>query len=130
MEERVPCRVASNSHRLRIKEIQVQLVVLQERTSTCSNSLLSPVVEVALLQRERDLPQKQVVGGKQQSLRPMSGLHLICNLSKGSANIMGDRLETETARLRGIYSVQTQLSQILGPSQTSPPEQLPLRSCV
>lgn len=28
----------------------------------------TPVAEVALLQRERDLPQKQVLGGKQQSL--------------------------------------------------------------
>lgn len=120
MEKRVPCRVASNSHRLWTEEIQVQLLILQESTSTCSNSLLTPIVEVALLQRERELPQKQVVGGKQQSLWPMSGLHLICNLSKGSANIMGDRLETKKARFRDIYSVQTQLSQILGLSQTSP----------
>jgi len=105
MEKRVPCRVASNSHHLRIKEIQVQLVILKERTGRCSNSLLAPVAEVALLQREIDLPQKQVLGGKQQSLWPMSGLHLICNLSKGSANIMGDRWETEKARFRAIYSV-------------------------
>lgn len=120
MEKRVPCRIAINSHRLWIEEIQVQLLILQESTSTCSNSLLPPTVEVALLQRERDLPQEQVVGGKQQSLWPMSGLHLICNLSKGSANIMGDRLETEKAMFRDIYSIWTQLTQILGLGQTSP----------
>lgn len=40
MEKRVPCRVASNSHHLRIKEIQVQLLILKERIDRCSNSLL------------------------------------------------------------------------------------------
>lgn len=45
MEERVPCRVASNSHHLQIKEIQVQLLILKERTGRGSNSLL------ALMQR-------------------------------------------------------------------------------
>lgn len=103
MEKGVPCRVASNSHHLRVKEIQVQVVILKERTRRCSNSLLPPAVEV--LQREIDLPQTQVLGGKQQSLWPMSGLHLICNLSKGSANIMGDRWETEKARFRAIHSL-------------------------
>lgn len=86
----------------------------------------TPVAEVALLQRERDLPQKQVLGGKQQSLWPMSGLHLICNLSKGRANITGDRWQTEKARFRDMSSVQTQLSQILGLNQISTQEQQPL----
>lgn len=52
MEQWVPCRVASSPH-LWVKEVQVQLVVLKERTGRCSKPLLPPVAGGTVTEGER-----------------------------------------------------------------------------
>lgn len=57
MEKSVSYRVASNSRHLRIKEIQVQLIVLKERTRRCCCSLL-PLLQRWHCYRGREIYRK------------------------------------------------------------------------